>query len=204
MFVIIADQIASRTDRDRVADALTRIQARAGGRLPLPPERTAGDELQVLAPDASTALEILLELLRDGHFRDGLGIGSVSMPLPPSIREASGPAFIAARQAVQRGARASSRFAAAGTGSADAAAADVHALITLLLVGRARWSLQAWELYDLLEAGHTQASAAAELGITPQATSKRARAAALTVDGDARAAIARVMQSADPEPSRLG
>lgn len=201
MFVVIADQIGSRTDRDRVADLLHRLDARAGDRLALPAERTAGDELQALTADPAAALDIVLECLRGKHFRAGLGIGDVAGELPASIREASGPAFIAGRRAVQKAARTSIHFAAAG---ADTAADDVDALIALLLAGRARWSAQSWELYDLLEQGLTQAAAAERLGITPQAVSKRARAAALAIDAEARRAIARVMDSADAEHSTVG
>lgn len=205
MFVVIADQIGSRTDRDRVADLLHRLDARAGDRLALPAERTAGDELQALTADPAAALDIVLECLRGKHFRAGLGIGDVAGELPASIREASGPAFIAGRRAVQKAARTSIHFAAAGADTAAADAADdVDALIALLLTGRARWSAQSWELYDLLEQGLTQAAAAERLGITPQAVSKRARAAALAIDAEARRAIARVMDSADAEHSTVG
>lgn len=204
MFVVIADQIGSRTDRDRVADLLHRLDARAGNRLALPAERTAGDELQALTADPAAALDIVLECLRDKHFRAGLGIGDVAGELPASIREASGPAFIAGRRAVQKAARTSIHFAAAGADTAADAADDVDALIALLLAGRARWSAQSWELYDLLEQGLTQAAAAERLGITPQAVSKRARAAALAIDAEARRAIARVMDSADAEHSTVG
>lgn len=204
MFVVIADQIGSRTDRDRVADLLHRLDVRAGNRLALPAERTAGDELQALTADPAAALDIVLECLRDKHFRAGLGIGDVAGELPASIREASGPAFIAGRRAVQKAARTSIHFAAAGADTTADAADDVDALIALLLAGRARWSAQSWELYDLLEQGLTQAAAAERLGITPQAVSKRARAAALAIDAEARRAIARVMDSADAEHSTVG
>lgn len=201
MYVIIADQIDSRHDRDRVGDALTRIHDRHGGALTLPAERTAGDELQALTSDADCALELTLDLLRGGRFRVGLGVGQVSAPRPASIREASGPAFIAGRRAIERAARTSIRFSAVGSGSAERAVADVNALTALLLTQRARWSEASWELHDLLETGSTQAAAADRLAITPQAVSKRARAAGLAVDADARRAIARVLAAADPEPA---
>jgi hypothetical protein len=204
MFVIIADQIGSRSDRDRVADLLERLHTRAGERLALPAERTAGDELQALTADPQAALDIVLECLRGGHFRAGLGIGQVAGALPASIREASGPAFIAGRRAVQKAARTSIHFSAAGSDTTEATVNDVDALTALLLAGRARWSAQSWELHDLLEQGLTQATAAERLGITPQAVSKRARAAALAIDAQARQSIARVMATADAEQSTVG
>ncbi|OYX54231.1 MAG: hypothetical protein B7Y93_06910 [Micrococcales bacterium 32-70-13] len=189
MFVIIADQIGSGTDTDRVAGALEELVARFGAGYPLAPERTAGDELQALSPSASTALETVLHLLRAPHWRVGLGIGTVRLPLPGSIREASGPAFVAARAAIEGAARRPTRFAAVGAEIAAARAEQTGALIDLLLAQRARWSEAGWQLHDLLESGLTQAEAAERLGVTPQATSKRARAAGLRIDTEARRAL---------------
>ncbi len=193
MFVLIADQVGSRDDLDRVAGALDELAARFGPRFSLAPERTAGDELQALTDDAECALETSLHLVRSPHWRVGIGVGTVRLPLPASVREASGGAFTSARAAVERASKQSTRFAAVG---ADPLAEPVHdwgALVDLLLAQRARWSAPGWELHDLLDGGLTQAEAAARLGITPQAASKRARAAGLRVDTDARRALARLM-----------
>lgn len=193
MFVVIADQVGSRDDIDRVAGALETLGERFGDHYALTPERTAGDELQALTADADAALETALHLLRSPHWRVGLGIGAVRRPLPTSVREASGSAFTAARAAVERATTRSTRFAAVG---ADALADAVHdwaALVDLLLTQRARWSAPGWQLHDLLDDGLTQAEAAARLGITPQAASKRARAAALRIDSDARRALTRIV-----------
>ncbi len=207
MFVIIADQVDSRHDRDHVDEAIGMLTARFGEHLVLPPERTAGDELQLLVADGATALAATLALLRDDHWRAGLGLGPVALPLPAGVREASGPAFIAARAAIEAAERRPLRFAVRGARGEDAAeraggpatiedgAADIGAIIDLLLTQRARWSEQGWQLHDLLERGLTQGDAALELGITPQAASKRARAAGLRVDADARASIGRLLDA---------
>lgn len=189
MFVLIADQIGSAGDTDRVAGALDELTARFGDRYPLAPERTAGDELQAMTDDAAAALETALHLLRSPHWRVGLGIGAVRLPLPSSIREAAGPAFVAARAAIERAARRPTRWAAAGADGAALRGEQLGALVDLVLVHRSRWSGPGWQLHDLLEAGLSQAGAAAHLGVTPQATSKRARAAGLRVDAEARRAI---------------
>ncbi len=189
MFVIIADQIGSATDVDRVGGALDELVTRFGTAYPLPPERTAGDELQALSVDAATALETALHLLRSPRWRVGLGIGTVRLPLPGSIREASGPAFVAARAAIEGAARRPTRFATVGAEAAAARAEQAGAFIDLLLAQRARWSEAGWQLHDLLESGLTQAEAADRLGVTPQATSKRARAAGLRIDTEARGAL---------------
>ena len=189
MFVIIADQIGSSTDRDRVAGALAELTVRFGAHYPLAPERTAGDELQAITADAATALETVLMLLRGPHWRAGLGVGAVRMPLPGSIREASGPAFADARAGVEQAARRPTRFAIVASSGGAPRGEQSRALIDLLLTHRARWSPAGWQLHDLLESGLTQAEAATQLGVTPQATSKRARAAALRVEADARHAL---------------
>jgi predicted XRE-type DNA-binding protein len=189
VFVIIADQIGSSGDADRVAGALVELVDRFGDHYPLLPERTAGDELQALTSDAAVALETALHLLRSPHWRVGLGIGAVRMPLPTSVREASGPAFASARAGIEQASRRPGRFAAVGAGGAGARAEHLGALIDLLLTHRARWSPAGWQLHDLIETGLTQAEAAERLGVTPQATSKRARAAGLRVDGEARRAL---------------
>jgi len=189
VFVIIADQIGSSTDRDRVAGALAELTVRFGAHYPLAPERTAGDELQAITADAATALETVLMLLRGPHWRAGLGVGAVRMPLPGSIREASGPAFADARAGVEQAARRPTRFAIVASSGGAPRGEQSRALIDLLLTHRARWSPAGWQLHDLLESGLTQAEAATQLGVTPQATSKRARAAALRVEADARHAL---------------
>lgn len=193
MFVIIADQIGSSTDTDRVAGALADLRRRFDTGYPLAPERTAGDELQAMTDDATTALETALHLLRAPHWRVGLGIGAVRQPLPDGIREATGPAFVSARAAIELAARRPLRCATIGAGAAGARAEQLGALIDLLLAHRSRWSTAGWQMHDLLERGLTQADAAERLDITPQATSKRARAAGLRIDADARRALASLL-----------
>lgn len=193
MFVLIADQVGSRDDVDRVAGALAALTEHFGPHYALAPERTAGDELQAITDDADCVLESALHLLRSPHWRVGIGVGTVRVPLPSSVREASGPAFSAARSAVDRATTRSTRFAAVGSGDVAGRVHDWAALVDLLLTQRARWSAPGWQLHDLLATGLTQAEAAATLGITPQAASKRARAAGLRVDTDARRALGRMM-----------
>jgi hypothetical protein len=57
---------------------------------------------------------------------------------------------------------------------------------------RARRSVEGWELYDLMTEELTQAQAADRLGISPQAASKRAKAAELRAE---RAAIAPLLRA---------
>lgn len=196
MFVVTADQVDSRRRADIVAPTLDALDERFAARLALPPDRNAGDELQVLTADAATALDLILTLTREGAWSVGLGIGGVRLPLPENTREATGDAFVAARAAVSRAKRAPARFAASAE-VAPEPAADVEALITLLLTLREGRTAAGWELYDLVVAGHTQAEAGARLGITPQSASDRARAAGLRVELAALPALTRLLARAD-------
>lgn len=196
MFVVTADQVGSRRRTDIVAPTLDALRDRFADRLALPPDRNAGDEVQALTADAATALDLILSLTREGAWSVGLGIGRVRLPLPANTREATGDAFVAARAAVTRAKRAPARFAA----SAEVApehAADVEALVTLLLTLREGRTAAGWELYDLVVAGYTQAEAGARLGITPQSASDRARAAGLRVELAAVPALTRLLAHAD-------
>jgi len=198
MFVITVDQVDSRRTPDAVAAVLETLTLTLGERLLLPPERTAGDEFQLLFGDADATLVAVLELTRAGRWSVGCGVGSVRQPLPSSIRESTGEAFLSARDAVERAKKRSNRFALAST-TAPEAAARLEALIDLLLATRARRSPEGWELYDLLKADLTQSAAAARLGITPQAASLRAQAADLKTEAAVTGALATLLTQLDEE-----
>jgi len=196
MFVVTADQVDSRGRADIVAPTLATLTYRFGSRLTLPPDRNAGDEIQVLTADAATALDLILTLTRDGCWSVGLGLGGVRRPLPEHTREATGDAFVAARSAVDRAKRSPTRLAVAAI-KAPEAAADAEALLALLLTLREGRTAAGWQLYDLVTSGLTQAKAAVQLGITPQSASDRARAAALRVELTAHPALVRLLARAD-------
>jgi hypothetical protein len=195
MYAITADQIDSRHGADLADDALALIATVAGDRLALAADRTAGDEVQALTGDAATALTLALALLRTGSWSVGIGIGAVETPLPDATRAARGPAFIAARDAVEAAKRRPTRFAVAGDDG------SVQALVDLLLALRDRRTPEGWELFDLVETGLSQQDAARRLGITPQAASRRALAAGIRLDQAARPALAAVLAAADTADS---
>ncbi|MFZ7087987.1 DNA-binding protein [Curtobacterium sp. RRHDQ10] len=197
MFVITADQIDSRHGPDLVEAAVRTLADALGDRLALPPDRTAGDELQVLTADPRAALDVVLLLARSGAWSIGVGIGDVDGPLPAATRAASGSAFFRAREAVDAAKERPDRFALVVTPGRHRSSADVDPLVVLVLQQRARRSPEGWELADLLADGGTQRAAAARLGISPQAVSKRAIAAGLRADDAARAALVRLLEDAD-------
>jgi hypothetical protein len=195
MFVITADQVGSRRTADLVAGALTDIQGALGPRLALPADRTAGDELQAVTSDARTALELVLRLSREGRWSVGCGIGAVD-GLAESTRASTGPAFVAARDAVEAAKKSRTRLSVRG-GVDSLGSAAIEPLADLLLLLRARRSEPGWELADLLGTGLTQADAAQQLGITPQAASQRARAAEIAAEAAAVPALVRLLELAD-------
>ncbi|MBM7504517.1 DNA-binding protein [Agromyces aurantiacus] len=202
MFVITADQVGSRTDIDRSATMQQQLQERFGDRLHLPVDQTAGDEVQALTDDAGTALDLVLDLARDGHWSIGLGVGDVRGPLPDAVRKAAGGAFIAAREAVGAAKRAEGRFALRTAPSttepaAVLGAAEIEPLVRLLLLVRERRTPHGWEAIDLVREGRAQKDAAAVLGISDAAVSQRLKAAAWSVDDEARPALVRLLAELD-------
>lgn len=179
MIAIIADQHHSRSQADRVPEALD-VLARLGAGLRLPFERTAGDEVQALTADPAVAVAAAQHLSRLGGWRLGLGLGAVESPLPGSTRAARGSAYVAAREAVERARQSPAGLAVTASPEADATGA--HDAETVLWLLRDLWQRrtgQGWELADALVDVSTQAEAAARLGITPSAVSQRARSARL-------------------------
>lgn len=195
VFVITADQRSSRSTRDLVAELKQSLEAEYAETLTLPPDRNAGDEIQVITADAATALDISLQLARRGRWSIGVGVGEVDRPLPAETREASGPAFIAAREAVTAAKKRPTRFAlrTATTDEAWPNAGDAQALIDPLLELLQRRSAPGWQLYDTMKTVTTQAEAAELLAISPAAVSDRARAAALKIEREARTALVRLL-----------
>ncbi len=137
-------------------------------------ERTAGDEIQGVLSDAAGVVETLHRLTRLGGWRVGVGAGAVDEPLPPSTREGTGPAFVAARRAVER-ARRDGLPAALEAAAARAGDAETALLLYASVLGRR--SARGWEAVDLVAGGVTGAQAAERLGISASAVSQRLRSA---------------------------
>jgi len=190
-FVVTVDQRGSRRGADRVPAVLSVLSA-----VPtvLRFERTAGDEVQGLLDDPDAVVDVVRRLVRDGGWSIGVGAGPVATPLPGSTRAAAGPAFIAARSAVEAAKRRPVRVAVRG--AAAEPAADAQAVLTALAALVERRSDQAWEAIALVEAGRTQAQAAAELGVTRQAVGQRLAAGLWEVERDLGPAAARLLARA--------
>lgn len=189
MFVVTADQKRSTRRGDHVPAALTALGAMragltdAGPGVLLPFERTVGDEIQGVLQSPAATVSVLTVLVRLGHWRVGVGIGAVDTPLPASTREASGPAFVAAREAVTAAhsspadLRVLHAVGASDYGRAEMTRRAESALWLLTAVLRRR-TPEGWEIAEMTDEGLTGRAVAQRLGISASAVSQRlARAA---------------------------
>ena len=135
-------------------------------------ERTAGDEIQGLLDDPATVVDLSLTLARTRTWSIGIGIGEVETPLADSVRANRGEAFVAARRAVERAKSSPVRMAIEGR-----AAEHAETALLLLLAIVERRSDAGWEAVDAMTTSTTQAEAAAQIGISPQAMNRRLRVA---------------------------
>ncbi|WP_418276796.1 hypothetical protein ACNHYB_02495 [Isoptericola jiangsuensis] len=214
MIVITADQRSSTTRGDLVPAVLDRVGARVtgsevGAGLVLAFDRTVGDEVQGVldASDegATLAVEVLAELLRDGGWAVGVGVGAVDQPLATSSRAASGRAFVRARAAVEEAKRRGSAVPLAVRGGdqepSATIVADAQALLRLVGVVVARRSAPGWEAVDTLALHEgddaPQRATARALGVSEQAVSQRLRSASWSEELAARPLAARLLRAAD-------
>ena len=207
MFVLTVDQQRSTSRGDQVPDFLGHAArwAETLDGIELPFERTVGDEVQAVVSSPSTALALVLEIVRLGGWRAGVGVGEVQDPLPEHSREASGAAFVRARAAIDRAKRRSSAVPVAVQGADGPASADVEALVHLLGAVVERRSAAGWEVVDLLVdlersgADATQREVARTLGVSEQAVSQRLRAALWAEERAARPLASRLLGELDTD-----
>ncbi|WP_380169052.1 hypothetical protein [Jannaschia sp. R86511] len=199
MFVLTADQRGSRQGSDRVGAAL-QLLARVVPRPLRAFERTAGDELQGVLTGGDEVVAAVQALVGTGHWSVGVGVGPVEQPLPGSTRAGRGPAFAAAREAVET---AKTRPHRAALVPADlpapgaAVVADADAVLALALAVQLRWSDEAREAVALVAHGATQTDAAQTLGVTRQAVGQRLAAALWRPQAAALDVVARLLEQAD-------
>ena len=189
--MLTVDQKGSRRAPDRVPGALSVL---SGVPTVLRFERTAGDEFQGVLDDAAAVVDAVRRLVRDGDWSIGIGAGPVQTPLPSSTRAGTGPAFLAARAAVEAAKRRPVRIAVRGVAAEPAG--DAQAVLSALAALLERRSVQAWEDIERVEAGRTQVEAAAELGVTRQAVGQRLAAGGWEIERDLRPVAARLLARA--------
>jgi hypothetical protein len=191
-YVLTVDQRASRRTSDRVADVLPRLNDAVPAVLAF--ERTAGDEFQGVLDRPAEVVDVVLQLVRLGGWSIGVGAGPVQTPLPDSTRAATGPAFLSARRAVDAAKQRPVRLAVRGAVPVEAA--DAQAVLTALAALLERRSDAAWEAIQRVDAGQTQAQAAAELGISRQAVGQRLAAGGWELERELRPTATRLLERA--------
>lgn len=205
MFVLTADQHASKVRGDKVAallDAQEGWDRAHADAVVLPLERTVGDEVQIVLSDASAAVDLALHLMRLGEWAVGIGAGPTDA-LAETSRASSGPAFVHARTAVERARGRAVPAPVVVTGEDTSAAERATALLQLLAAVVRRRSAPGWEVADLLVGGALQKDVAATLGISEQAVSQRVRSAMIEEERAVRPLAAELLTGAEG-PSRTG
>jgi len=191
-YVLTVDQRASRTSPDRVPEVLRQLNAVVPTVLGF--ERTAGDEFQGVLGDPVHVVDVALRLVRMGGWSLGVGAGPVQTPLPESTRAGAGPAFLAARRAVDAAKQRPFRLAVRGAVPPEAA--DAQAVLSALAGLVDRRSEQAWAAIELVEEGRTQSDAATALGISRQAVGQRLAAGMWELEKELRPTAARLLARA--------
>lgn len=184
MYVVTIDQRRSRSAKDRVPgllEALADVPCTAAF------DRTAGDEIQGLLEDPAAVRRALLIALREGDWHCGVGAGEVDDDsYSTGTRAGRGPAYLAAREAVEAAKGLTSSVAVRVPADGDEAGAGiwvgaeaghrqeatdwaqdceaVWALVAPLVLGRTEAQ---WRVVDEVATSDTQTAAAAKLGITP-------------------------------------
>ncbi|CCQ16530.1 putative uncharacterized protein [Rhodococcus sp. AW25M09] len=181
---------------DRVPELLDRYRDH---KLTRPFDRTAGDEVQAVCEDAATVVSIALELVSTTHWTVGIGIGSVELPLPTTTRAGRGPAFEAARDAVNRAKNAPLALAVSGPHPAAAEDAETAATLVALLVDRR--TDPGREAVALMSRGLSQTDAAEQLKISKQAMSQRLSVAGWHIETAGRTLAVRLLNAANTTES---
>ncbi|MEV8027291.1 hypothetical protein [Cellulosimicrobium funkei] len=203
MYVLTVDQRGSTGRPDRVPEVLARLDEMLAGRggVVVPFARTVGDEVQGVLDDPEAVVEVVLDLLRDGGWSVGLGVGPVDEPLPAVSREASGTAFVRAREAVEQAKSRAATAPVAVRGEPAARAAEVEALLRLLAAVVDRRTAPGWEAVDALaRVGGTQKDVARALGVSEQAVSQRLRTALWPEEAAVRPVVARLLSELHEGP----
>lgn len=168
---ILLDQRQSRGGHDLVEPWLREMDDPSLTFL-LPFERTAGDEMEALIADPATLSEVVLRALRSSAWWIGVGIGTVEEPLPHSVRQSQGGAFVLARQAIQE---AKARPERVRVLAEDRDAGDLEAAMLLMGVLFSRRHLRDSPVNRLRKSGLTIVQIADQLGISKQAVSQQLR-----------------------------
>lgn len=183
MFVLTIDQRDSRTTGDKVPQLLAHLKKV----LPAPQlsfARSVGDEVQGVVGSPGDVISVARFLLRNRDWYLGIGIAPQEGTLPRRSADASGAAFVYARDAVEDAKVARGSTQVSVRARHKKLAAQAQALLRLLGVTYLGRSEAAWQAIDELvdfggvPTGLAQKDVAQLLGVSNAAVSKRLRVAA--------------------------
>lgn len=190
MFVLTVDQQSSRSEGDRVPEALELLA-------PIPTlrgfERSVGDEFQGILTSAKAVVAALITLQRSGNWHVGVGLGAVHTPLPLHARAADGPALRSAREAVEEAKRARAATFIAADEALGQACANAQALWRVMAVILGGRTDRQWQISEQAQSQSGVAIAKAE-AISPQSVSSILRAGHHREITEARAALVQLLQ----------
>jgi len=176
MFVLTIDQRGSRRTHDRVPELLAALAADPSLAVLLGPERTVGDEVQLVVGEALTVIDAIEVCTRLRGWTIGVGVGDMDEPRSVSTRAARGTAFTSARVAVERAKRTSAHLSIEG-GADPYAARRAEAALWLLVAVQSRRTERGWQVVQAVRAEGSQRAAAARLEVSEQAVSQALRSA---------------------------
>jgi hypothetical protein len=185
--VIILDQQASRTSPDRVQEGIKALEMLLGRGLLRRPERTAGDEMQAVIGEPQTLPSAIEFCLRSHQWWMGIGLGGIQS-LEHRSRESRGPAFVAARTAVEQAKRRRRRPIAVHGEPPEICERLQGMCDVLAYIVESRTPRQ-WEVVDAASDLGTGSRAAKQLGISSQAANEQLRAAGFKEQWAAQAEI---------------
>jgi hypothetical protein len=193
--VLNLDQRNSSAASDLVEPTSERFNARFAAVLRLPFVRTAGDEMQAVLSDPAALSDLLDDALDGQAWWIGVGIGQITR-LGRSSRESAGPAFKAARDAIDAAKRDRGAPGPAVRGAPAELAESLQAASAGIAFIRAKRTDRQREVVAATRGAAAQRAAAEQLGITHQAVSDALRAAGYDAEQQLRKLVGRLAAQA--------
>jgi hypothetical protein len=189
--VIDLDQRDSTAWADLVAPYAEMLNSAFRDALQLPFVRTTGDEMQGVLGDPSRLNELLDDVSDRRDWWIGIGIGAITRA-GVSSRESAGPAFKAARAAIDAAKRNRAAAGAAVCGEPADHAESLQAALAGIAFIRAKRTERQREVVATARRVPAQRTAAEQLGITQQAVSDALRAAGYDAENQLRGLASRL------------
>jgi hypothetical protein len=193
--VLDLDQRSSSTGPDLVAEYSAALNADCAEILLRPFARTAGDEMQAVLGEPTGFAGLMDRVLDAGTWWIGVGIGEITR-LGESTRESAGPAFKAARAAIEAAKRDRASSGPAVRGEPAELAASLQAALAGVAFIRAKRTARQREVVAAALEADAQRTAAHRLGITQQGVSDALQAAGYDAERQLRGLVSRLAAEA--------